>query len=69
PFRPPPFPPVAGALVGVAPPLVLPFAVPLAARALAARALPLSSLPPVPGPFSWLRPPPVRWRPFAFWPA
>jgi lipoprotein-anchoring transpeptidase ErfK/SrfK len=68
PFRPPAFNPVNGAMVGVAKPIIINFAVPIADQALAERAIHISSIPPVPGKFYWLTPTQVRWRPLAFWP-
>ncbi|KAR29588.1 hypothetical protein AL13_00203 [Mycobacterium tuberculosis TKK_03_0015] len=69
PFRPPTFNPVDGAMVGVAKPIVINFAVPIADRAMAESAIHISSIPPVPGKFYWMSPTQVRWRPFEFWPA
>jgi lipoprotein-anchoring transpeptidase ErfK/SrfK len=69
PFRPPAFNPVNGAVVGVAKPIVIVFAVPIADRALAEQAIHISSNPPVPGKFYWINDSQVRWRPLNFWPA
>ncbi len=69
PFRPPTFNPVDGAMVGVAKPIVINFAVPIADRAMAESAIHISSIPPVRGKFYWMSPTQVRWRPFEFWPA
>jgi len=69
PFRPPTFNPVNGAMVGVAKPIIINFAVPIADQAMAERAIHISSIPPVPGKFYWMTPSQVRWRPLQFWPA
>ncbi|OBF91171.1 hypothetical protein A5791_15545 [Mycobacterium sp. 852002-51163_SCH5372311] len=69
PFRPPTFNPVNGSMVGVAKPIIINFAVPIADRPMAESAIHVSSVPPVPGKFYWLTPTQVRWRPLAFWPA
>lgn len=69
PFRPPTFNPVNGAMVGVAKPIIINFAVPIADQAMAERAIHISSVPPVPGKFYWMTPSQVRWRPLQFWPA
>lgn len=55
-------------MVGVAKPIVINFAVPIADRAMAESAIHISSIPPVPGKFYWMSPTQVRWRPFEFWP-
>ncbi|MGB3482905.1 MAG: L,D-transpeptidase [Mycobacterium sp.] len=68
PFRPPTFNPVNGALVGVAKPIIINFAVPIANRQMAEDAIHISSNPPVPGRFYWLSDSQVRWRPQDFWP-
>ena len=49
PFRPPSFNPVNGSMVGVAKPIYINFAVPIADRQLAEQAIHISSVPPVPG--------------------
>lgn len=69
PFRPPTFNPVNGSMVGVAKPIMINFAVPIADTAMAERAVHISSIPPVPGKFYWMTPTQLRWRPFDFWPA
>ena len=69
PFRPPSFNPTNGATVGVAKPIIINFAVPIANRSLAEQAIHISSNPPVPGKFYWLTDSQVRWRPLNFWPA
>ena len=68
PFRPPTFNPVNGSMVGVAKPIMINFAVPIADPALAERAVHVSSIPPVPGKFYWQSPTQLRWRPIDFWP-
>jgi len=69
PFRPPAFNPANGAMVGVAKPIVINFAVPIADRPMAEQAIHISSTPPVPGKFYWINDSQVRWRPLNFWPA
>jgi lipoprotein-anchoring transpeptidase ErfK/SrfK len=69
PFRPPTFNPTNGAMVGVAKPIIIDFAVPIADRPMAESAIHISSVPPVPGKFYWMTPSQVRWRPLSFWPA
>ncbi len=69
PFRPPSFNPVNGSMVGVAKPIYINFAVPIANRQLAEQAIHISSVPPVPGRFYWVSDTQVRWRPQDFWPA
>lgn len=69
PFRPPTFNPLNGSMVGVAKPIIINFAVPIADQAMAERAIHISSIPPVPGKFYWMTPTQVRWRPLQFWPA
>jgi lipoprotein-anchoring transpeptidase ErfK/SrfK len=69
PFVPPSFDPPAGATVGVAKPVVIDFARPIADRALAVSAVHISSTPPVAGHFYWMNNSEVRWRPTDFWPA
>ncbi len=68
-FAPPSFNPVNGALVGVAKPIIINFARPIANRPLAESAIHVSSVPPVPGAFYWTTDTQVRWRPYSFWPA
>ncbi|MCG5431983.1 L,D-transpeptidase [Mycobacterium sp. MYCO198283] len=69
PFRPPAFNPVNGAMVGVAKPIIINFAVPIANRKMAEDAIHVSSSPAVPGKFYWMSDTQVRWRPIDFWPA
>ena len=68
-FAPPGFNPINGSMVGVAKPIYINFARPIADRAMAEQAIHISSVPPVPGRFYWTSPSQVRWRPNAFWPA
>ena len=69
PFPPPSFNPVDGAIVGVAKPIIIDFAVPIADRAQAQQAIRITSTPAVPGKFYWMSDSQVRWRPIEFWPA
>ncbi|WP_343600721.1 L,D-transpeptidase [Mycobacterium sp.] len=69
PFVPPTFVPVTGSMVGVAQPIIINFARPIADQPMAEQAIHISSTPPVPGKFYWMTPSQVRWRPFSFWPA
>ncbi|CAJ1510094.1 L,D-transpeptidase [[Mycobacterium] burgundiense] len=69
PFRPPSFNPVNGSMVGVAKPIYINFAVPIADRQMAQDAIRISSNPPVPGRFYWVTDTQLRWRPQDFWPA
>ena len=68
-FAPPTFNPVNGSMVGVAKPIIINFARPIANRPLAEQAIHISSVPPVPGAFYWLTDTQVRWRPYNFWPS
>jgi len=68
-FAPPSFNPINGSMVGVAKPIIINFARPIANRPLAEQAIHISSVPPVPGAFYWLTDTQVRWRPYSFWPA
>jgi lipoprotein-anchoring transpeptidase ErfK/SrfK len=68
-FAPPTFNPTNGSMVGVAKPIYINFARPIANRALAQQAVHISSVPPVPGKFYWANDSQLRWRPLAFWPA
>jgi lipoprotein-anchoring transpeptidase ErfK/SrfK len=67
-FAPPSFNPTNGSMVGVAKPIYINFARPIADRALAEQAIHISSVPPVPGRFYWTSDTQVRWRPQDFWP-
>jgi lipoprotein-anchoring transpeptidase ErfK/SrfK len=69
PFVPPTFNPVGGSTVGVAEPIIINFARPIADQHMAEQAIHVSSTPPVSGKFYWLTPSQVRWRPLSFWPA
>jgi lipoprotein-anchoring transpeptidase ErfK/SrfK len=68
-FAPPSFNPSNGAMVGIAKPIAINFARPIADRKLAQSAVHVSSNPPVPGKFYWLSDTQLRWRPIDFWPA
>ncbi len=68
-FAPPSFNPSNGSMVGVAKPLAINFARPIANRQMAQAAVHVSSVPPVPGKFYWLSDTQLRWRPINFWPA
>ena len=68
-FAPPTFNPSNGSMVGVAKPIAINFARPIADRAMAQSAVHVSSVPPVPGKFYWLSDTQLRWRPIDFWPA
>jgi lipoprotein-anchoring transpeptidase ErfK/SrfK len=68
-FAPPTFNPVNGSMVGVAKPIYINFARPIADRGMAEQAIHISSVPPVPGRFYWTSDTQVRWRPQDFWPA
>jgi lipoprotein-anchoring transpeptidase ErfK/SrfK len=69
PFVPPTFNPLNGSMVGVAKPIYINFARPIANRQLAQSAVHISSVPPVPGKFYWTSDTQLRWRPLNFWPA
>ncbi len=69
PFVPPSFNPVNGSTVGVAEPIIINFARPIADAGMAEQAVHISSNPPVPGKFYWMTPTQLRWRPLSFWPA
>ncbi|HEV7421415.1 MAG TPA: L,D-transpeptidase [Mycobacterium sp.] len=68
-FAPPTFNPANGSMVGVAKPIYINFARPIANRQLAQDAVHVSSVPPVPGKFYWASDTQLRWRPIDFWPA
>ncbi|OFJ54167.1 L,D-transpeptidase [Mycolicibacterium grossiae] len=68
-FAPPTFNPTNGSMVGVAKPIYINFARPIADRALAEQAVHITSNPPVPGRFYWTSDTQLRWRPQDFWPA
>ncbi len=67
-FLPPSFNPLNGSMVGVAKPIIINFARPIADRPMAEQAIHISSNPPVPGKFYWMSDTQVRWRPIDFWP-
>jgi lipoprotein-anchoring transpeptidase ErfK/SrfK len=67
-FAPPTFNPTNGSIAGVAKPIYINFARPIADRALAEQAVHISSNPPVPGRFYWVNDTQLRWRPQDFWP-
>ncbi len=69
PFLPPSFNPTNGSMVGVAKPIYINFARPIANRPMAEQAIHISSAPAVPGKFYWMTDTQVRWRPIDFWPA
>ncbi|MEN4473855.1 L,D-transpeptidase [Mycolicibacterium cosmeticum] len=68
-FAPPSFNPTNGSMVGVAKPIIINFARPIADRPMAEQAIHISSNPPVPGKLYWTSDTQVRWRPIDFWPA
>jgi lipoprotein-anchoring transpeptidase ErfK/SrfK len=68
-FAPPTFNPTNCSIAGVAKPIYINFARPIADRAMAEQAIHISSVPPVPGRFYWTSDTQVRWRPQDFWPA
>ena len=68
-FAAPSFNPLNGSMVGVAKPIYINFARPIANRQMAQAAVHVSSVPPVPGKFYWLSDTQLRWRPIDFWPA
>ena len=68
-FAPPTFNPLNGSMVGVAKPIIINFARPIANRPMAEQAIHISSIPPVPGKFYWMSDTQLRWRPIDFWPA
>jgi lipoprotein-anchoring transpeptidase ErfK/SrfK len=67
-FAPPTFNPSNGSIVGVAKPIYINFARPIADREMAQQAVHISSNPPVPGRFYWVNDTQLRWRPQDFWP-
>jgi len=68
-FAAPSFNPSNGSMVGVAKPIAINFARPIADRQMAQSAVHVSSVPAVPGKFYWLSDTQLRWRPIDFWPA
>jgi len=61
--------PESGPVVGVAHPVVVTFAGPIANRAAAERAIDIASVPAMTGRFEWLGSDVVQWVPDGFWPA
>lgn len=61
--------PVDDAVVGVAMPISVKFSVPVADRAVAEKALKVTTLPEVEGSWAWLHDRQVDWRPREYWPA
>ncbi|MGA9488874.1 MAG: L,D-transpeptidase, partial [Mycobacterium sp.] len=69
PFGPPRLVPANGATVGVAQPIIINFPGLVDDAGAAENAVHISSVPPVPGKFYWMKPTQLRWRPLNFWPA
>src|SRR3984957_5289094 len=69
PFGPPRLVPANGATVGVAQPIIINFPGLVDDSGAAENAVHISSVPPVPGKFYWMKPTQLRWRPLSFWPA
>ena len=69
PFGPPRLVPANGATVGVAQPIIINFPGLVDDSGAAESAVHISSVPPVPGKFYWMKPTQLRWRPLSFWPA
>src|ERR1700728_4157632 len=69
PFAPARIAPANGATVGVAQPIIINFPGLVDASGAAENAVHVSSVPPVPGKFYWMKPTQLRWRPLSFWPA
>jgi lipoprotein-anchoring transpeptidase ErfK/SrfK len=61
--------PTAGQVVGVAHPVVVTFAAPVASRLAAERAIAITSAPQMSGKYEWLKSDVVQWVPDRFWPA
>jgi lipoprotein-anchoring transpeptidase ErfK/SrfK len=61
--------PTAGQVVGVAHPVVVTFAAPVANRLAAERAIAITSAPQMSGKYEWLKSDVVQWVPDRFWPA
>jgi lipoprotein-anchoring transpeptidase ErfK/SrfK len=61
--------PTAGQVVGVAHPVVVTFAAPVANRLAAERAIAITSAPQMSGKYEWLGSDVVQWVPDRFWPA
>jgi len=69
PFGPPKLFPANGSTVGVAQPIIVNFPGLVDDSGAAESAVHVSSVPPVPGKFYWMKPTQLRWRPLSFWPA
>jgi lipoprotein-anchoring transpeptidase ErfK/SrfK len=69
PFGPPRLVPANGSTVGVAQPIIINFPGLVDDSGAAESAIHISSVPPVPGKFYWMKPTQLRWRPLSFWPA
>src|SRR6202140_2165361 len=69
PFGPPRFVPTNGSTVGVAQPIIINFPGLVDDSGAAESAVHVSSVPPVPGKFYWMKPTQLRWSPLSFWPA
>lgn len=61
--------PAPGEIVGVAQPIIISFNEPNPDRAVAERAIRVTTDPPVEGHFYWINDKQVRWKPNQFWPA
>ncbi|MDT5254558.1 MAG: hypothetical protein QOH07_3512, partial [Mycobacterium sp.] len=69
PFGPPRLFPANGSTVGVGQPIIINFPGLVDDSGAAESAVHVSSVPPVPGKFYWMKPTQLRWRPLSFWPA
>jgi len=69
PFGPPRITPANGSTVGVAEPIIIDFPGLVDDSGATESAIHISSVPPVPGKFYWMKPTQLRWRPLSFWPA
>ncbi len=61
--------PADGAVVGVAHPVIVTFAAPVADRAAAERAIKIAAPNHMTGRFEWVEPTVVQWKPDGYWPA
>ncbi len=68
-FTAPSLNPAPGEVVGVAQPIIVGFNEPIGDRAVAERAIRVTTDPPVEGSFYWINDRQVRWKPTEFWPA
>ncbi|MDH6280312.1 L,D-transpeptidase [Prescottella agglutinans] len=68
-FTAPSLNPAPGEVVGVAQPIIISFNEPIGDRAVAERAIRVTTDPPVAGSFYWINDKQVRWKPTDFWPA